>query len=173
MIDMKSYEGMFVMSGAGTDFQAASEPVRNILARNGAETLMLKAWDERRMTYSIRGNKRGLYILTFFKADPLKISEVEHDCRLDERFLRVLILRRDRLTQEEIDAEAASTVKPPMAFDPEARAAESEADLARFIRGGRGYGGGRGFGGRQGDEDRPIGRAETVAEEAPPKEEED
>ena len=36
MIDMKSYEGMFVVSGTGADFQAASEPVRNILARNGA-----------------------------------------------------------------------------------------------------------------------------------------
>ena len=133
----KSYEGMFLLVGGAGDFQAVSEPIRNILARNEAEILLIKAWDERRLTYTIRGHKRGLYILTFFKAAPDKIAEIEHDCRLDERFLRVLILRRDRLTQQEIDAEAASTVKPPVTFDAEARAAESEAEFARLSREGR------------------------------------
>ena len=141
MENKRSYEGMFVLSTTGVDFQVASEPVRDILARYEAEVLMLKAWDERRMTYTINKHKRGLYILTFFKADPLKVVEIEHDCQLDERFLRVLILRREKLTQQEIDTEMASTAKPPMAFDPEARAAEGEAEYARYNRGG----GGRGF----------------------------
>ncbi len=125
-----TYEGMFVLGTGGTDFEAASEPIRNVLGRYQAEVLMLKCWDERKLAYDIRGHKRGLYALSFFRADPARVAEIERDCQLDERFLRVLILRRDRLTAEEIDREKASTVKPSAAPEPEARAAEGERRYA-------------------------------------------
>jgi len=110
----KTYEGMFLLDAGNPDFNAASEPVRNILIRYEAELLSFKPWDERRLAYEILGRKRGLYVLTYFKIDPLKVREVEHDCRLDERVLRALILRRDRLTPEEIAADTpATTVRAP------------------------------------------------------------
>jgi small subunit ribosomal protein S6 len=121
-----TYEAMFVLSTAGGDFEAASEPIRAILTRYEGEVLMLKCWDERKLAYDIHGHKRGLYALSFFKAPPARVAEIEHDCQLDERFLRVLILRRDRLTAEEIEREKTSTAKPPSAPEPEARAAEGE-----------------------------------------------
>jgi small subunit ribosomal protein S6 len=121
-----TYEGMFVLGTGGTDFETTSEPIRNVLGRYQAEVLMLKCWDERRLAYDIHGHKRGLYALGFFKADPARVVDIEHDCQLDERFLRVLILRRDRLTAEEIEREKASTERPSSAPEPEARAAEGE-----------------------------------------------
>jgi small subunit ribosomal protein S6 len=112
----KTYEGMFLLDAGNPDFNAASEPVRNILTRYEAEFLTFKPWDERRLAYEISGRKRGLYVLIYFKLDPLKVREVEHDCRLDERVLRALILRRDRLTPEEIAADTpATTVRTPAA----------------------------------------------------------
>jgi small subunit ribosomal protein S6 len=133
----RSYESMFLLASEKTDFEAASEPIRNVLARNEAEVLLLKAWDERRLTYGIRGHKRGLYALAFFQVDPSRVVEIEHDCRLDERFLRVLIIRRDRLTAEEIEAERNRTTRPPGGFDPDARAAEAEERAGRgFAPGG-------------------------------------
>ena len=143
-----TYEGMFVLSSSGTNFETASEPIGNILGRYQAEVLMLKCWDERKLAYDIHGHKRGLYALSFFKVSPTRVAEIEHDCQLDERFLRVLILRRDRLTAEEIDREKASTIRPSVAPEPEARAAEGE----------------RRYGGRGG---RPRSRP-AVVEEAPP-----
>ena len=85
MDNKKTYEGMFLVDAGNPDFNAASEPVRNILTRYEAEMLAFKPWDERRLAYEILGRKRGLYILCYFKLDPLKVHEVEHDCRLDER----------------------------------------------------------------------------------------
>ncbi|MCJ7543688.1 MAG: 30S ribosomal protein S6, partial [Phycisphaerae bacterium] len=125
-----TYEGMFVLGTSGTDFEAASEPIRNVLGRYQAEILMLMCWDERRLAYDIHGHNRGLYALCFFKADPSRVVEIEHDCQLDERFLRVLILRRDRLTPEEIERERTSTERPSSAPEPEARAAEGERRYA-------------------------------------------
>ena len=109
MENTKTYEGMFLLDAGNPDFQAASEPVRHILTRYEAEILSFKPWDERKLAYEIRGRKRGLYVLTYFKADPLKIAEIEHDCELDERVLRQLILRRDRITDEQINAETPAT----------------------------------------------------------------
>jgi ribosomal protein S6 len=100
-----TYEGMFLVDAGNPDFEAAGEPIRSILERREAEILALKPWDERKLAYRIAGRKRGLYALSYFKVAPAHIAEIEHDCQLDERILRVLILKRDGLTEEEIAAE--------------------------------------------------------------------
>jgi small subunit ribosomal protein S6 len=107
--DKATYEGMFLLDAGNPDFQAASEPVRNILDRNEATTLAIKLWDERRLAYEIQGKRRGLYVLSYFASDPARIAEIERDCRLDERILRVLLLRRDGLTEEQIQAETPAS----------------------------------------------------------------
>lgn len=108
MSENKTYEGMFLVD-SGKDFQAASEPISTILERSKAEVLSLRPWEERRLAYSIRGQKRGLYVLAYFKADPERIGQLERDCQLNEDVLRVLILRRDRISDEEIQAETPAT----------------------------------------------------------------
>ena len=126
----RTYEGMFLMEAGNPDFQAASEPIRNVLDRAKAEVLSLKPWEERRLAYQIRGHRRGLYVLTYFKADPSRITEIEHDCELDERILRVMFLRREHITDDRIHAEtpatkAAGRVRkdhPSPAKSPEAQA---------------------------------------------------
>jgi small subunit ribosomal protein S6 len=126
----KTYEGMFLVDSGNSDIAVAGEPVRNILARYEADILALKLWDDRKLAYEIAGRKRGLYILGYFQMDPLKVREVEHDCRLDERILRVLLLRRDALTQEEINAETPATtrkVETPEAAPAEAVSREAVA----------------------------------------------
>ena len=114
----QSYEGMFLVDSGQPNFEAAVEPIRGILARREAEILSIKPWDDRKLAYEIRGRKRCLYVLCYFRVDPLQVVEIEHDCRLDERILRSLFLRKDRLTPETINAETPATIaghKPPEA----------------------------------------------------------
>ena len=132
-----TYEGMFLLDATGADFEAASEPIRSILGRYGAEILACKPWEDRRLAFEIRGRKRGLYVLVYFKLDTSKVREIEHDCRLDERFLRALILRKDRLTQEQINADTPASGAPLKAIEAvpektdvaEATAVEGEAAI--------------------------------------------
>ncbi len=101
---MKTYEAMFLLDAGNTDFEAAAAPVREVLARIKAEVLVLKNWDERRLAFEIKGRKRGLYVLTYFKADPLQITPLQHEVLLDERILRALVLTGDDLTPEKMNA---------------------------------------------------------------------
>ena len=118
------YEGMFLVDGGPGDFDAASAPVRGILGRSRADVLSIKSWDDRRLAYEIKGRKRALYVLTYFRLDPSLVREVEHDCRLSEHIIRALIIRRDDLTDEKVLAGQPQPVaepdKPPADKGPRA-----------------------------------------------------
>lgn len=109
MDQKKTYEGMFLLDASASDFEAAAEPIRNVLERNQAEILSIKPWEERRLAYEINHRRRGLYVLTYFKAPPEQIVELERDCQLNESILRLLVLRRDKITDAEINAETPAT----------------------------------------------------------------
>jgi small subunit ribosomal protein S6 len=126
-MNTKTYEGMFLVDAGNPDFDASSAPVRTVLDRSDAEVLSIKPWDERRLAYEIKGRKRALYVLTYFRMDPLKVAELERDIELNEEVLRALILRRDHLTEEVINAETPAMLAPAEDEDGDA-APDADAD---------------------------------------------
>ena len=71
-IKMNTYEGMFLLDVGQPNFELACEPIRNVLQRSNAEVLSMRLWDERKLAYEIKGRKRGVYVLVYFKLDPEK-----------------------------------------------------------------------------------------------------
>ncbi len=126
----RTYEGMFVLPAGIGDFETVAEPIRRIMARNEAEILALNPWDERRLAYEIQGYRRGVYALVYFKAETSKIREIEHDCQLEEHVLRLLIIRRDNLTQETIEAATPATALQRKAEAREREKAQAQAEQA-------------------------------------------
>ncbi len=102
---VQTYEGMFLFpQSAASDLQSSVDHITDILVRGGAEIVALRKWDERRLAYDIRGNKRGVYFLSFFKAKTQALAGIERDCRLSERMLRSLITKASHVTAEEINS---------------------------------------------------------------------
>lgn len=100
-----TYEIMFLVGQAqAADFSGTIEHIRELLGRAHAEVLAMKKWDERRLAYEIKKQKRGLYILAYVKAPAASMRSFERDCNLSEKILRVLILRADHFTQDELVA---------------------------------------------------------------------
>jgi small subunit ribosomal protein S6 len=83
-----------------SDLKAAVSHVTEILERHNAEIVSLKKWDERRLAYDIRGNKRGVYLLVYFQAPANEMQKIERDFNLSERLLRSLIIRADHVSQD-------------------------------------------------------------------------
>jgi small subunit ribosomal protein S6 len=77
------------------DVPAAAQQLKQILERNHAEILASRPWDERRLAYPIKGHKKGLYYLTYFKAEGKELKNIEHDFQLAELVLRHLVLHID------------------------------------------------------------------------------
>ena len=102
----KVYEAMFLISqGEAADMNSIVEHLNEIFARSNAEVVAMRKWDERRLTYEIDKQRRAVYILCYFRAQTGAIARFERDCTLSERIMRVLVLKADHLSDEEIAAE--------------------------------------------------------------------
>jgi ribosomal protein S6 len=104
---LNTYEAMFVMdSGMASDWQVAEREIQRLTGRAEAELLCCRKWDERRLAYEIGPHKRGCYILTYLRAEPSRIAGLERDAQLSEHILRMLVLRADHVSEEEIRSHA-------------------------------------------------------------------
>jgi len=150
----RMYEGMFLVDSAlaAQDWQNILNEVQRILNRAGAEVVSLKKWDERRLCYDVQGKSRGTYILVYFNCDTDKVKGIERDVQLSEMITRVLVLRTDRMSKEDIErptpleavsepeqsdasaeetkqASAAETAPEDEGSEPEAISEDDDADV--------------------------------------------
>lgn len=96
------YECMFLLdtNKVAGDVPGAATQLQGLLERNQAEILASRPWDERRLAYPIRGHKKGLFYLTYFKAEGKAIVNIERDLAINEMVLRHLILNVDPKLEE-------------------------------------------------------------------------
>jgi small subunit ribosomal protein S6 len=91
------YECMFLLdtTKVAGDVPAAEKQLRTLLEKSHAEVLVARPWDERRLAYPIKKQKKGLYFLTYFSTEGKNLPNIEHDCALNESILRMMILKID------------------------------------------------------------------------------
>src|SRR5271166_6522016 len=91
------YECMFLLdpNKVAGDVPTAAKQLHGLLERHQAEVLASRPWDERRLTYPVKGHKKGLYYLTYFRTEGKNLIELAHDIALNEMILRHLVLKVD------------------------------------------------------------------------------
>ena len=96
------YECMFLLdpNKVAGDVPKAAQQLRAVLERNHAEILASRPWDERRLAYPIKGHKKGLFYLTYFRTEGKNILNLERDLALNEMVLRCLILHIEPKLEE-------------------------------------------------------------------------
>jgi small subunit ribosomal protein S6 len=92
-------------AAAGADLNGSVEFIREVLNRAGAEILVLRKWDERKLAYPIKGQKRGLYIIAYFRVKHTMLANIDRDCNLSEQVIRNLVIRADHMGEVEIEME--------------------------------------------------------------------
>ena len=123
---MKLYEAMYVVRHdfARNNYEEAETEVKRTIEKNGGTIVECVKWDDRRLAYEIKHQRKFTYILVHFNAPPDVISKIEQTVRLTENILRVLIVRdTDGINKErEIVAyEKPDAVSKPVAVSkPEA-----------------------------------------------------
>jgi small subunit ribosomal protein S6 len=108
-----TYEAMFLVGpAAGADAENALKLARGIVERHQGEILVIKKWDERKLMYELKGQKRGTYILVYFTAPGASVSAIERDVNLSEEVLRVLVTKADHLNREEMEKVEPQPIQP-------------------------------------------------------------
>ncbi len=107
------YEAMFLYGPtAAQDFEAAQKNVRAIVERHGGKVLVLKKWDERKLAYEIKKQKRGTYIICYYTGPGASVGAIERDVNLSDDILRVLVTKADHLNETEMAAVEPQPIQP-------------------------------------------------------------
>jgi small subunit ribosomal protein S6 len=112
--DMKNtYEGMFLISPAVTvEAEKGIGIVKGMIERHQGEILVIKKWDERKLAYEIKGQKRGLYIIAYFTAPGAAVAQIERDVNLSDEVLRVMVTDASHLNKDEMEAVEPQPIQP-------------------------------------------------------------
>ena len=94
---MAVYEGMFILDPAkfARDPGAAAQQVADLVTSHGGTMLAARLWDERKLAYPIKGHKKGVYWLTYFKMPGGNLTALERQCEITDEIIRKLVLKVD------------------------------------------------------------------------------
>jgi len=113
------YEGMFILDANryNRDPEGVSRLIGTIIQDAGGEILVSRLWEERRLAYPIKGHRKGVYWLTYFRLKREKLVEIQRRVQITEEVVRSLLLKVDPRIVEMLVAHAkagtiASYAKP-------------------------------------------------------------
>jgi small subunit ribosomal protein S6 len=106
----KNYELLYLLHPdlEGTT-DKVMEKVSGFIKNVDGEILSQEDWGKRKLAYKVAKNDFGVYILITFKADPIKVMEIERNLRLSEEVMRSMIIT---LPEEEKVSRSKRTAKP-------------------------------------------------------------
>jgi small subunit ribosomal protein S6 len=126
------YEGLFIFDSNrfARDREGLAKEVEGYVEAAGGELLASRLWEERRLAYPIKGQRKGAYWLMYFRVPTGQITPLTRQCEINDSVLRQLFVRLPDSLVEPILAHAKGEVAvvPPAAEveEPEAVGAGAE-----------------------------------------------
>lgn len=117
------YEGMFILDANryGRDAVGVSGLISTMIQEAGGEILVGRLWEERRLAYPIKGQRKGVYWLTYFRIASTKLADIQRRVQITDEVLRALFLKVDPRIVETLVAHAkAGTIATYAKPEPEA-----------------------------------------------------
>ena len=115
---MKLYEGLFLFDAnlATKDWPGLEKHVEDLLKKNEANLVYSERWPDRKLSYEVKGCRKGTYFLTYFNASGAAIPAIHRDVQLSERVLRLMVLQNEYIEEvlekhQERQAERETAVK--------------------------------------------------------------
>lgn len=95
MITERVYEALFIFDSDafGRNQDEVSGQIAANIEQLGGEVLVNRVWEERRLAYPIKGQRRGTYWLTYFKLDTAKVKELNRLFQISDSVLRFIFVR--------------------------------------------------------------------------------
>ncbi len=104
------YEGMFILDSNrfGRDHETVSGQIPTLVEKLGGEMLVSRLWEERRLAYPIKGQRKGTYWLTYFRLESTRLTELQRQCQINDDILRMLFLKVEPRIVDTLVAHALS-----------------------------------------------------------------
>ncbi|NWF75505.1 MAG: 30S ribosomal protein S6 [Nitrospirae bacterium] len=91
------------------DAEVAVGKIKELIANQGGEVLKVDVWGRRKLAYEIKKQKKGLYILLFFKTPTTTIKKLEEFYKVYDAVLKYLIVKLTAKQVRSLESVEAST----------------------------------------------------------------
>jgi small subunit ribosomal protein S6 len=128
---MPFYENVFIARQdiSAAQVEALADTFTGIVAAQGGQVTKREYWGLRNLSYRIKKNRKGHYILFNLDAPPMAVTELERNMRINEDVLRYLTVRVQALEEG-----------PSAVMQNRGRGDDRDRDRDRDRGGRRGYG---------------------------------
>src|SRR5215472_18792021 len=128
---MPFYENVFIARQdiSSAQVEALADAFTQIVAQQGGQVAKREYWGLRNISYRIKKNRKGHYVLFNLDAPPAAVSELERNMRINEDVVRYLTVRVDALEEG-----------PSVVMQNRGRGDERDRDRDRDRGGRRGFG---------------------------------
>lgn len=89
------YEGLFIFDANkfARDRDALSRELEALVEGLDGEILVSRLWEERRLAFPIKGQRKGAYWLMYFRLPTLRLKELTRACQINDSILRQLFVK--------------------------------------------------------------------------------
>ena len=128
------YEAMFILDSTryGRDPDGISGQLADLIQKAGGEILVSRLWEERRLAYTIKGQRKGTYWLIYLSLDASQLAGLRRQFDITETILRYLFLKIDPRIVDALVAHAQSAPVPAVTAPEEAAVAVAVPDLVEL-----------------------------------------
>ena len=100
---MNNYETVFIVTPVLSDAQVkeVADKYQGIFTENGGQIVNVENWGLKKLAYPIQKKTTGFYFLVEFEAEGQLIEKLETNYRRDERIIRFLTFKQDKVAVED------------------------------------------------------------------------
>jgi small subunit ribosomal protein S6 len=108
---------MFILDSNrfGRDPDGVSGQLTGAIEKLGGEILVSRLWEERRLAYPIKGQRKGTYWLIYFRLDGGQLATLRRQCEINESLMRFLFLKIEPRIVDALVTHARSAPVPAVA----------------------------------------------------------
>ena len=116
------YECMFIFNANqyARNPGAAPTAIEEIVKNVDGELLASRLWNEQKLAYPIRGQRKGVYWLTYVKMEGSVITKFNRACQLNDMMLRHMVVSIDPRLVDALVAVAKGEKPPELGVEPAA-----------------------------------------------------
>lgn len=110
------YEGLFILDSNkfARDRDSLSRELEGLVEAVDGELLVSRLWEERRLAFPIKGQRKGAYWLMYFRLPTLRLTELTRACQINDSILRQLFVKLPPALVDPIIAHAKGEVAAPV-----------------------------------------------------------
>jgi small subunit ribosomal protein S6 len=125
------YEAMFILDSNrfGRDPDGISGLLADLIQKAGGEILVSRLWEERRLAYPIKGQRKGTYWLIYLNLDALQLAGLRRQLDITETVVRYLFLKVDPRIVDALVAHAQTAPVPVVPAPEEVPAVVAAIDV--------------------------------------------